>query len=142
MAFYKKKFKNISISLLKNKKNLILKNVFGIKTVKCCVISDLMLEALRKYLIRKTKKNCIIFLKIKPIQYTTKKSIGARMGKGFGAFDKKIFFLKSGTLFLEIFSIKIKLLKYFLKKLQTKLNVKFKFIKRVFFYKYIFDQII
>jgi large subunit ribosomal protein L16 len=138
MFFYKKKFVNITTGLLQNKKNLILKNLYGIRTVKCCIVSEQLLEALRKYLIRKTKKNCIIFLKIKPIQYTTKKSIGARMGKGFGSFDKKIFFLKSGTTFLEIFTMRIKLLKYFVKKLQSKFPVKFKFVKRIFFYKYKF----
>jgi len=136
MISYKKKFKNVTTMLLKNKKNLILKNLFGIVALKNCVISEIILEAVRKYLIRKLKKNCVIFFKIKPIFYTTKKSIGARMGKGFGSYDKRIFFLKSGTIFLELFTIKIKLLKYFLKKLQTKLYVTFRIIKRIFFYKH------
>jgi ribosomal protein L16/L10AE len=137
MLSYKKKFNNIAISLLKNKKNLILKNIYGIRTTKCSVISDNVIEALRKYLVRKTKKNCTIFFKIKPNQYITKKSIGARMGKGFGSFYKKIFFLRAGMVFIEFFSKKIKLLKYFLKKLQTKVSVTFKIVKRFFFYKYI-----
>lgn len=132
---YKKLFKSITTNLMRNTNSTIIKYVYGLKLLKNTVISDNLLEAIRKFIIRKLKYLSTIYLKVKPIFYQTKKAIGARMGKGFGSFISKFSFINAGSIIIEFFSIHFKLLKYLIKSVKKKLPVNSLIIIKKNFYK-------
>lgn len=123
---YKKLFKHFSKNLIKNKNtnSYLIKNICALRLLKSSIISNNLIEAIRKYIVKKIKTFSTIHINIRPTFYITKKNIGARMGKGFGIFYKKVCYVKKGFNLIEFFSTHLKLIKYLLKKVKLKLPVK------------------
>lgn len=66
------------------------------------VLTSEQLEAARLVIRRSIGKNLKILIKVKPYLAITKKSSGVRMGKGKGAFEKYIFFVKKDEVLFEL----------------------------------------
>jgi ribosomal protein L16/L10AE len=73
---------------------LFSKNIVGLQNLKFDYISMTQIESVRKLLVRKLKKVVTIVIKMHCLLPITKKATGVRMGKGSGAIDSFIFFLK------------------------------------------------
>ncbi len=116
------------------------KGVFGMKALECSFITKKQIEILRRYIKRKIKyiqkrKSRLLRIKywmfFKNFYNITKKPSEIRMGKGKGPVCGKIFMIKRGVVFLEIFSkSNYKFLILILKKISLKLPVKIKIIKK------------
>jgi len=63
---------------------LLPKNSYGLKSIDGGLISSTVLEAARRTIVRKMKKEGKLVININPYLSLTSKSIGIRMGKGAG----------------------------------------------------------
>lgn len=86
------------------KEGIIKQGLWGLKAINYGIISKEQLEATRRVVMRLTKKSCKLWIRVICLTPTTKKSIGARMGKGVGSFCKNICNVKRGDILLEIFT--------------------------------------
>ena len=93
--------------------------IIGLKSKSYSRITNNQIESLRKDIVRLTKRNCKILIRIDMNYSTTKKSIGSRMGKGVGNFDKYVCYLKKGSIILEFFYSTLMSKIYFKKILMT-----------------------
>lgn len=132
---YKKQYKTDIIALQRNKNNFFLKGNLALKNLKLSYINSNQLESIRRLLIRKLKKSSVIIIRMFCLLPITEKSVGTRMGKGAGGLKTKIFYLKKGTLFIELFTLNKKITKSVLKQIQMKYNFKSCLINRNFFFK-------
>jgi large subunit ribosomal protein L16 len=130
----KKQYTNYSVKIQKKNNHLFSKNIVGLQNLKFDYISMTQIESVRKLLVRKLKKVVTIVIKMHCLLPITKKATGVRMGKGSGAIDSFIFFLKPGVLFLEFFNLEIKLFKKVLRQLQKKFKLRCFLVKRNFFF--------
>lgn len=86
------------------KEGIIKQGLWGLKAMVHGIISKEQLEATRRVVMRLTKKSCKLWIRVVCLTPKTKKSIGARMGKGVGVFYKNICNVKKGDILLEIFT--------------------------------------
>lgn len=100
---FKKKHKNINIYKQRNKKNgYVAQGLIGLKAISYGIVTKYQLESIRKVIVRKTKRNCKIWIKLSCTTPITKKSKGSRMGKGTGEVDSYIYNIKKGEIILEV----------------------------------------
>jgi ribosomal protein L16 len=115
-----------------NKKSNYLKgSIIGLKSKSYAKITPNQIESVRKDLVKLTKRNCKILIRLDINTPTTKKSIGSRMGKGIGVFNKYINYLKKGTIILELFYNTL-ISKHFLIKILVIISKKFSFGVSIF----------
>lgn len=98
----------------KETKCIIKQGIIGLKIMKMGKISKNQVESARKVIVKHTKRNCKIWIRLDSSIPLTKKSISSRMGKGIGKFYKSIFLVKKGAIIFEVFFSLI-LSKHFLK---------------------------
>jgi large subunit ribosomal protein L16 len=84
------------------KENFLSYGEFSLKTREAKIISFKQLEAARRVLRRKLKKEGNIWIRVFTGIPITKKSLGTRMGKGKGPVVSWIFPLKKGTPIFEL----------------------------------------
>lgn len=112
---------------------VIKQGLWGLKAIKYGILTKEQLEATRRVVTRLTKKSCKLWIRIVCLTPKTKKSIGARMGKGVGNFYKNIYNVKEGDIILEIYTnltISNQLIKNALLKASKKLSVSTKLYKK------------
>lgn len=106
MIFLKKKFKTHKpiINSVEFKSTLLSRGRFGIKSLAKGWLTVNQINACKHFLRRfLKKKKGTIWYRIFTERYLTKKSLGnARMGKGKGALDTLIFYVKKGQILFEI----------------------------------------
>lgn len=103
------KYKKICKGRLKNftyKKNTLTFGNIGLKSSESGLISARQLEAARQAIVRKTKRNGKLWIKIFPDLPITRKPTEVRMGKGKGSVSHWCARVKGGTTLFELCGIK------------------------------------
>jgi large subunit ribosomal protein L16 len=124
---YKKKIKNIKF-------NSVRVGIVGIRARESGRITPKQLEAIRRVIVRVTKRAGKFWLRVFVDQPLVKKSKGSRMGKGAGNIALWVMDVKVGQIILEISAITIKIAKKILVSVAGKLPVKSEFIFKNFNY--------
>jgi large subunit ribosomal protein L16 len=109
------------------KSNYLKGSIIGLKSKSYAKITNNQIEAVRKDLVKLTKRNCKMLIRLHINIPTTKKSVGSRMGKGIGIFNNYINYLKKGTIILELFYNTL-ISKVFLIKILGLISKKFSFV--------------
>jgi len=73
-----------------------------IKSLNHGILTVNQLESIRRCILRKLKRKCIIWIRAECVYPITKKSAGSRMGKGVGPIKNYIMNVKSGRILLEL----------------------------------------
>jgi large subunit ribosomal protein L16 len=103
MLARKKQHNKKSVISHKNEKNgFIAHGLIGLKTSQFGILEKRQIESVRKFIMRKTKRNCKIWIKVRCLIPVTKKGKGSRMGKGAGAIDKYVYNVKKGIVLFEV----------------------------------------
>ena len=116
------------------REGIIKQGLWGLKAINYGIISKEQLEATRRVVVRLTKKSCKLWIRIVCLTPKTKKSIGARMGKGVGSFYKNICNVKKGDILLEIFTnlmMTDRLIKKILLEASKKLSISTKLYRKI-----------
>lgn len=128
-------FKYLSIYKQNHIQEAVIKQgLWGLKAVKYGILTKEQLEATRRVIVRLTKKSCKLWIRIICLTPKTKKSIGARMGKGVGNFYKNICNVKEGDIILEIYTnlmMTNQLIKNVLLEASKKLSIPTKLYKKI-----------
>lgn len=126
---YKKIHKKVYINKLINfKLNYLKYNTCGLKILTNGLLSSIVLETIRKFIIKRIKKTGKLIINAYPYIPITKKSIGMRMGKGVGKIDKWVYPVKKGLILLELNNVSINIAKIIFKSISYKLPIKSKFV--------------
>ena len=130
---YTKSFKIRKKKYIYSSKNIeFKKGLIGLRALDSGLLSSLDFKKMYEYLKKKFKKNCIFWITKYPNIFISKKSIGVRMGKGKGKSYTNGFYIKKGTIILEVINININYydIKKILEKYMCKLPIKTKLIKK------------
>ena len=76
--------------------------IYGIKALEGSLLNKSNIEACRKVIVRKIKKQGNLYVNCTPNIPVTTKSIGLRMGKGKGPVSSWVFPVKTGRILIEI----------------------------------------
>lgn len=118
---YKKKIKNIKFNSIKI-------GIIAIRALESGRLTPKQLEAIRRVVVRITKRTGKFWLRVFIDQPLMKKSKGSRMGKGAGSISFWVMDLKVGQIILEISAITLKIAKKIAKISEKKLPIKSEFI--------------
>ena len=102
------KYKKVRKSRLKkytHKTNKLTFGTIGLKSCESGLISAKQLEAARQAIVRKTKRNGKLWIRIFPDLPITKKPIEVRMGKGKGSISHWCAKIRGGTILFELCGI-------------------------------------
>lgn len=125
---YKKVQKGpISNQLLANAEKIVYGS-YAIKSTTFGILTNEQIEAARRLITKKIKKQGKLWIRVFTHTPKTKKPIEVRMGKGKGAVDSWIVKIKPGVILYEIDGISSKLAKELFKESAQKLPVKLKLI--------------
>lgn len=139
MIFHKKLLKTHkpNINSTEYKSTILYRGSLGLKSVDKGWLELVQLNAIKLFLRRFfKKKRGTIWYRLFPERFLTKKSLGnARMGKGKGALDRMMLYVKKGQIILEI---KLKRLKnrYKVFKLLMQCQYKLPLLTKLFFAKF------
>ena len=100
------------------------KGFYGLKVLEPGVITPKQLETARRVIARITKRTGKIFINVSCTQPLTKKPLLSRMGKGAGAINAWIGYVKKGKVIIEVKGISKKLAFIALKAVQYRLCIK------------------
>lgn len=129
-----------SINSCEYKSTILKQGHYGIKFIEKGWLTLEQIRAIRQFFRRFFKKKLgSIWFRIFPERFKTKKSLGsARMGKGKGALDAQMYYVKKGQIIFEIF---IKNLKYnfLLLRLLKQCQHKLPFSTKIFKYLKVFN---
>ncbi len=101
---------------------------FGVKALESGILSAKTIEAVRRTITRKFKRNGKIWITIFPDIPVTQKPLEVRMGKGKGAFSYWIAKIKAGQILFEMDGVSLQLAKQAFKLADYKLPIKTEFI--------------
>jgi large subunit ribosomal protein L16 len=118
---YKKKIKNIKFNNVKL-------GIVGIRTLESGRLTPKQLEAIRRIVVRLTKRAGKFWLRVFVDQPLLKKSKGSRMGKGAGNINLWVMDLKVGQIILEISAVSIKVAKKIIISAKGKLPINSEFV--------------
>lgn len=124
---YQKTFKG-KLKGLTNRGNKIIYGKFAIKVLEEYRLTHLQIDAAKKVLAKKLKKNGVIWTRIFPHIPITSKPNENRMGKGKGSVSSWVSKVKKGQIIFEINGIPFEIAKKVLKLTSNKLPVKTKII--------------
>jgi large subunit ribosomal protein L16 len=128
-VIYKYKFKKVYKKKIKNIKfNSVCVGIIGIRARESGRLTPKQLEAIRRVIVKITKRAGKFWLRIFVDQPLVKKSKGSRMGKGVGNIALWVMDVKVGQIILEISAITIKIAKKILVTAAGKLPVKSEFV--------------
>lgn len=126
---YKKIRKRVRINKLVDFRTSTLKNSkFGLKLLDNGTISSTVLEAARRSITRKLKRQGSLKINGFPNTPVTAKSLGVRMGKGVGSISSWVLPVKRGRLLFELNGVAFGLAKAAFRSAAYKLPIKSKFI--------------
>ena len=126
---YNKVHKKVYVNKLVNYKlNHLRTNSCGLKILTNGLLSAVVLEAIKKFIIKRIKKVGKLIINAYPHIPVTQKSIGMRMGKGVGNVSNWVFPLKRGLILFELNNVPLNIAKVILKSAAHKLSVKTKFV--------------
>lgn len=108
-----------------NRHNIVY-GLYGLKVCKNGYINKNQLLYIQQYIGRFSKK---FILRVTLNRKITKKSLETRMGGGKGPIINERFYVKKGSIILEIWDISFELMSYFLKLINNKVNLKLKLLK-------------
>ena len=108
--------------------NLLSNGTFGIKSLDSNFVTARQIEAARIAATRYMKREGSLWIKIFPDKSITKKPLEVRMGKGKGAVEYWVAFVKPGRILFEIGGVPFEVAKEALRLAAQKLPVKTKFI--------------
>lgn len=114
---------------VENKANFLVIGDFGLKSISSQRIKEYQIEAMRKFLVKKIRKNDKFWLRIFPFLSVTSKPIETRMGKGKGNISSYFFPLKAGRVIFEFQGISLKAALDLSISINSKLPIKAKLIK-------------
>ena len=103
---------------------------FGLKAIEGSHVTAKQIEATRRIITRKLKRNGKVWIRIFPHIPITSKPIEVRMGKGKGAVSHYIAPVKPGTLVFEVDGVSTEVAKDALLTASKKLPVKCAFVDR------------
>lgn len=118
---YKKKIKNIKFNSIKI-------GIIGIRACESGRLTPKQLEAIRRVVVRITKRTGKFWLRVFVDQPLVKKSKGSRMGKGAGGISLWVMDIKVGQIILEISAITLKIAKRIVTVASGKLPIKSEFV--------------
>lgn len=103
---YKKVHRNLNLlSGIEVKTSQLQLGCFGIKALEAGKLTPQQIEAVRKVLRKRLKKHGKIWICTYPAIPLTKKSLGLRMGKGKGAYDTCVSYIKPGKILFELYGV-------------------------------------
>lgn len=128
----KTKFRKMQKGSIPNKiranyENIVYGN-YAFKAITFGVISNKQLEAARRVITKKIKKQGKLWIRVFTHIPKTKKPVEVRMGKGKGSLDSWITKIKPGTILYEIDGISLKVAKELFNECSQKLPLKLKLI--------------
>jgi large subunit ribosomal protein L16 len=112
----------------KKKTSILYYGSFGIKVLEIGNITKKQIETARRVIANKTKRIAKLWLRVFLYKGMTKKSKGARMGKGVGGIKFWVFKVKPGLILFEIDGIKEKTAKVISRVINSRLPVKVKLV--------------
>lgn len=125
---YKKAQKGpIPNKILSNSENII-HGSFALKSKNFGLLTNKQIEAARRVIMKKIKKQGKLWIRVFTHTPKTKKPIEVRMGKGKGSVDSWIVKIKPGTILYEIDGISLKLAQELFKESTQKLPLKLKLV--------------
>lgn len=128
----KTKFRKMQKGCLPNKilskSESVIYGSYAFKAITFGIISNKQLEAARRVIIKKIKKQGKLWIRVFTHLPKTKKPVEVRMGKGKGSVDSWIVKIKPGTILYEIDGISFKLAQELFNESIQKLPVKLKLI--------------
>ena len=125
---YKKMQKgSIPNKILSQNDNIVYGN-YAFKTVSFGIITNKQLEAARRVIMKKIKKQGKLWIRVFTHIPKTKKPVEVRMGKGKGSIDSWITKVQPGTILYEIDGISLKLAQELFKESTQKLPIKLKLV--------------
>jgi len=101
---------------------------YGLKAMESCWVTTKQIEAVRKVIIRRFKKEGKLWIRIFPDKPITSKGIEFHMGHGKGDFSHYVCPVKPGRVMFEVGGINEKLAREVLKKASEKLSIRTKFV--------------
>jgi len=117
------------VYLLERKNFFLLKGQYGLQSLETGKLNFKQIEACRRTIKRGLKKVGFLFIRLFTGIPVTKKSFGARMGKGKGSIAYWISIIKKGQILFEISGISNNKIKIIFKKCIKQLPLKLKIIK-------------
>src|SRR5690554_4752254 len=125
---YKKTQKGpIPNKILANSNNIVFGS-FAFKTKNFGILTNKQIEAARRVIMKKIKKQGKLWVRVFTHTPKTKKPVEVRMGKGKGSVDSWIVKIKPGTILYEIDGISLKLAQELFKESSQKLPLNLKLI--------------
>jgi large subunit ribosomal protein L16 len=118
---------SIPNKLLSNAENIVYGN-YAFKATTFGIISNKQLEAARRVIMKKIKKQGKLWIRVFTHLPKTKKPVEVRMGKGKGSVDSWIVKIKPGTILYEIDGISLKLAQELFNESTQKLPIKLKLV--------------
>ncbi len=106
---------------------------YGLKVLESCMLTGRHLETIRVSIVRTVRKGAKIWFRVFPDYPYTRKPAETRMGKGKGDPEKWVARILPGTVLVEISGVSEELALKALTKLNYKLGVKTKIVKRIRF---------
>jgi len=125
---YKKVQKGSIPNQLLSKTEEILYGKYAIKAMTFGVITNQQLEAARRLITKKIKKQGKLWIRVFTHIPKTQKPIEVRMGKGKGSVNNWITKIRPGTILYEVDGISLKLAKELFKESTQKLPIKLKLL--------------
>ena len=125
---FRKSFKNKIKGLEYN--NSLSFGSYGLKALEGCRITSRQIEAARRAITRKMKREGRVWIQIFPHIPVTEKPTEVRMGKGKGSVSYWAISVKPGKIIFEVAGISAELAKQALKYGAGKLPIKTKFIEK------------
>jgi large subunit ribosomal protein L16 len=113
--------------ILSNSDNIVYGN-YAFKAVTFGIITNKQLEAARRVIMKKIKKQGKLWIRVFTHTPKTKKPVEVRMGKGKGSVDSWIVKIEPGTILYEIDGISLKLAQELFFESAQKLPVRLKLV--------------
>ena len=121
-----KKTRKGKLGHLEYKANSLTFGDIGLKATESGILTSKQIEAARQAIVRKTKRQGKIWIKVFPDTPITAKSTGARMGKGKGNVSHWVAKVKGGSVLFELCGVEFNLVKLALATGGAKLPIKTK----------------
>jgi large subunit ribosomal protein L16 len=128
---YKKRFKNKKIIYVYKKSiGSIQFGYYGIKSLGYGILNATQIESIRRLVIRISKRNLKLIIRLYFYNPLTFKPLLSRMGKGVGNIKVWVAYIKIGSIFLEFSGINNNMATKIFNKIYYRLPFKTKFIRR------------
>lgn len=105
--------------------------MIGLKALESGNIRHEQIECIKQTILKRTKYKVKIWEKNNHYIKVTKKSIGIKMGKGYGKISNSILKISSGMIILEFSTIKYHILINILNKCKFKFSIKTKIVSNL-----------